>query len=99
MSYKRLYVRAILLSLSVLTIAACGLFDYSHIPNEWKKLAKAACKQRGHKKDLNLSEQTNFQVCVSQKVSDLKKNYKAQRKTDHQLTPNIGLNFGLVFSL
>ena len=47
---------AILLTLTIFAISACGLFDYSHIPKEWEKIAKAECKKGQYITDQNVSE-------------------------------------------
>ena len=92
-------MRAILLTLTIFAIAACGLFDYSHVPKEWEGIARAECKKGGYEKDPNASEEANFQLCVDRKVSELKKKYRAKRDKDGKLLPNIGFNFGLVLGL
>ena len=92
-------MRAILLTLTIFAISACGLFDYSHVPKEWEGIAKAECKKGGYEKDPNASEEANFQLCVDRKVSELKKKYRAKRDKDRKLLPNIGFNFGFVFGL
>ena len=108
-------MREILLTLTIFVISACGLFDYSHnpappdpTPKNWKEIAKAECKKGGYEKDPNASypdkpelsvEEANFQFCVDQKVTALKKEWQANRDKNRKLLPNIGFNFGLVFGL
>ena len=101
-------MRAILLTLTIFAISACGLFDYLHVPKEWEEIAKAECKKGGYEKDPNASypdkpelsvEEANFQFCVDQKVKELKKEWQAKRDKNRKLLPNIGFNFGLVFGL
>ena len=92
-------MRAILLTLTIFAISACGLFDYSHVPKEWEGIARAECKKGGYEKDPNASEEANFQLCVDRKVSELKKKYRAKGDKDGKFLPNIGFNFGLVFGL
>ena len=56
-------MRAILLTLTIFAISACGgLFDYSHNPApqnpshiNWKERAKAECKKGGYEKYPNAS--------------------------------------------
>ena len=95
----RLFMRYILLILSIFIISTCGLFDYSHIPKEWEKIAKAECKKGQYITDQNVSEEANLQLCIDRKISELKKKYRAKRDIERKLTPNIGFNLGLVFGL
>ena len=92
-------MRHFLLILSIFAISACGLFDYSHIPKEWERIAKAECIKGRYKNNPNVSEQANLRLCIDRKVKELKKKYQTKRDKDHKLSPNIGFNFGLVFGL
>ena len=75
-------MRAILLTLTISAISACGLFDYSHVPKEWEGIARAECKKGGYEKDPNASEEANFQLCVDRKLLP-------------NIGFNFGLDFGL----
>ena len=110
-----LTMRVILMTLSILAISACGLFDYTHhraqpypTPLNWQKHAKAECKKTGYEKGPKASnpgkpglsgENTNFQDCVDRKVEELKKNWQTKRENNRKLLPSVGFNFGLVFGL
>ena len=80
-------------------ISTCGLFDYSHIPNEWETIAKSECKKGRYKSDQNVSEEANLKLCIDRKVGELKKKYRTKRDKNPKLVPNIGFNLGLVFGL
>ena len=92
-------MRRLIITLIVFAISACGLFDYSHIPKEWETIAKAQCKKERYKIDQNANEETNYQLCINRKVSELKNKYKAKPDKNRKLVPKIGFKFGLVFDL
>ena len=92
-------MRHFLLILSIFAVSACGLFDYSHIPKEWERIAKAECMKGRYKKIPNVTEEDNLELCIGRKVKELKNKYQEKRDRDHKLSPNIGFNFGLIFGL